>query len=126
MRTLLTVYIGLYVLVTLGAIRVESNLGAPRWKLLGGTLAAGLGVFGMIHYHQSAVTVELARVWRWVFPYLVLQAVVDCVWELRHGLGRLRTDPDKPVDPRSVALALGFSLVLLVPFFYVNFRVAFG
>jgi hypothetical protein len=124
----LALYIVLYVALTAWAIQTESALGAPLWKLGSGTVLAGLGAAGMIFFWRGAVTPEIAAAWRVVFPCLVLQTVLEAVWDLRHGLTRV--DPDGELSVRSARAIMGASffagLIALAPYFYINYLVAFG
>jgi hypothetical protein len=130
-ETALTIYIGLFVLVTGWAIHTESSLGMPSWKVGLGALSAGLGAAGMILFLRGAVTPTVSSCWKAVFPCLVAQAVVDGAWDLRYGTEKLESaGEDEELGPgrRRALVAASFAtgVVALAPYFYVNFRVAFG
>jgi hypothetical protein len=125
---LLGFYILFYVLLTAWAIRTETSLGSPRWKVAAGTVAAGVGAAGMILYWRGAVTREIAALWRVVFPCLVAHTLVEAFWSLRHG--RARVDPEGELSARNarrlVLTSFLAGLVTLAPYFYINYLVAFG
>ncbi len=130
MQAWISIYIFLYALLSVLALREQGRLGAPQWKLLGGALVGGLGAAGMIFYVQSEghVRSDIASIWRFVFPCLVLQSVIDVAWDLAHGQQLM--DPKGELEPARLRRAMVFSLFgglfMLAPYFYFNYRVAYG
>jgi hypothetical protein len=125
---LLALYIGLFVLLSVWGIHTETEIGAPRWKVGLGAVAGAVGAAGMIFYWRDAVTPGLSSAWKLVFPLLVLQSIVDAAWDLRYGLERVDPDGEAGVAARRGLVIASFAtgILVLVPYFYINYRVAFG
>ncbi len=128
MQLLVPVYIGSFVLLTLWGIHTETALGVPRWKVALGAIAAGVGAAGMIFFWRDAVTPELSTLWKGVFPALVVQSVIDGAWDLRHGLGKMDPDGELRGDGGRTLVVVSFAagILVLAPYLYINYRVAFG
>lgn len=125
---LLAAYTVLVALLSLLGIREDLRFHAPVWKATVSVLGNGLGVAGLVLYATDSLSPDLARIWGWVFGFLVLQLVLELVWDLRHRLGPLMAESE--LDERENRMALMASLLLsvatLVPLYVINFRIAFG
>jgi len=125
---LLPAYTLLVALLSVLGIREDLRFRAPAWKATVSALGNGLGVAGLVLTSTDSLSPDLARVWVWVFGFLVLQLVVELAWDLRHKLGPLLAESE--LDGRQNRAALVASLVLsvatLVPLYVINYRIAFG
>ena len=128
---MLLVYIVLYAGAALWGIAEDVRYEAPRWKALLTTVGNALGCAGMILYAADAVSPELSVAWRGVFALLVAQFVIDLVWEVRYRLPKLVLSVDEDGEEQrlgrsGIAASVALGVVVLVPFFVVNYWVAFG
>ena len=125
---LLPAYIVLVALLSVLGIREDLRFRAPAWKATVSALGNGLGVAGLVLYATDSLSPDLARIWGWVFGFLVLQLALELAWDLRHKLGPLLAESE--MDARENRMALVASLVLglatLLPLYVINYRIAFG
>ena len=128
MAGLLPAYIGLYALLAAFGIREDARFGAPFWKAALSTVGNGLGIAGMILYARGAHPLPFAVAWRAVFALLVVQFAIEAVFELRVRLPRLwLEDATSRRWRRAVmALSLAAGLAFSIPYYLINYRLAFG
>lgn len=128
MKLLLLLYMAGYAAVSIWAVREDLQARAPAWKPLLGTVETALGVGGMWLYLSGPRDPTIARIWVFVFPFLVLAGLLDGVAEFRGGLQRMLPEGDRQ-DPQLRSLVwlmvLG-SVLLTLPYYWLNFRLAYG
>jgi hypothetical protein len=125
---LLPAYTVLVALLSVLGIREDLRFHAPAWKATVSALGNGLGVAGLVLYATDSLSPDLARIWGWVFGFLVLQLVVELSWDLRHKLGPLMAESEMNTRENRTALvaSLVLGLATLLPLYVINFRIAFG
>ena len=128
MNGALLLYIVAHVALSAIALMQAARLYAPRWRLGLHALGRGAGCAGMILLAQEAVIPEVSSLWRFVFPVLIAEALIDGAWDLRIGLPRQLAALGDTVEPREARRLLFGSLTLgvlvSIPYFVLNYRVA--
>lgn len=127
---LIYAYIALFTLVTLWELRdlVAPEQPAPRWRALLTTVGSALGIAGMLLFAQGVDDPRIAQIWQVVFGLLLLQMIFEAFLDFRRFLRRLFPDGGVP-DEQSKALVwtfMGLALVASLPYFWMNYQVAFG
>jgi hypothetical protein len=128
MKLLLLLYMAAYAAGSIWGVREDLKERAPAWKPLLATVETALGLGGMWLYLSGPRDPAIAGIWRFVFPFLILAGLIDVLAEFRHGLQRMLPEEDRR-DPQLRSLVwlmvLG-GLLLTLPYYWVNFRLAYG
>ncbi|MEZ5980436.1 MAG: hypothetical protein R3F34_19790 [Planctomycetota bacterium] len=120
-------YIAMFVTVTLWGIREDIRWEAPRWKAVMSTVGNAVGIAGMLLWVSGDASARLAAVWRWVLAALVAQLLIEIAYEYRLRLRRMLPDGElSDAQIRSLVwTSIVLGLVTAVPFFYMNWSLAF-
>ena len=121
-------YIALYTGLSLWGIREDLVHRAPAWKSVSSTAGNALGIGGMIVWVTGLCSPQIQELWTWVFPFLLVQAALEARYEYRVRLGRILPEADlEDAQMRSlIATSLVIGVVMAVPFFVLNYRVAYA
>lgn|GEM_PF-4666567 len=127
MIVLAYLYIVMFVTVSLWGIREDLRWEAPKWKALLSVVGNAIGIAGMVLWTQGEIGPRLADIWRWVFLGLVLQLVIEIVYEYRLRLRRMLPEGQlSDAQIRSLVwTSIGLGLLTALPYFYMNFELAF-
>jgi hypothetical protein len=103
-----------YVVLACAMIVQNVNQSYPVIYVMFSVVAQTLVVCGVVLFGLDAGS-DFAKVWRWLFPLLLLELGAGIVF-----------DAVIPPEPQGVAwiLSLLFSLWLVTPAYYFNFRIA--
>ena len=107
-------YAALYFILACAMEAENLNQSYPIAYVAISMIAQTLVVCGIVLFGLEAGP-DIARVWRWLFPLLVLEVAVGIVFDA--------TIPSDPVGAQWFGNLL-FSLWLIAPGYYFNFRIA--
>lgn len=127
MIVLASLYVVMFVTVSLWGIREDIRWEAPRWKAVLSVVGNAIGIAGMVLYLQGDVGPKLAAIWRWVFFGLVAQLVVEVVYEYRLRLRRMVPEGQlSDGQIRSLVwTSIAIGLLTALPYLGMNYALAF-
>lgn len=128
MTLLAYLYVAMFASVSLWGIREDLRWNAPRWKAVLSVVGNAIGIAGMVLYLAGEPNPRIAAAWRWVLGGLVLQLLIEIVYEYRLRLRRMLPEGElSDAQIRSLVwTSIGAGLLTAVPYFYMNWALAFG
>jgi len=120
-------YIAMFASVSVWGIREDLRWSAPRWKAMLSVVGNSVGIAGMLLWARGDVNPQLAAAWRWVLGALVLQLLIEIAYEYRLRLRRMLPEGElSDAQIRSLVwTSIGAGLLTAVPYFYMNWALAF-
>jgi hypothetical protein len=125
MKPLLWIYAALYAALAIWGIREHLQRRRALWKAVLTTIANALGLGGMWLYLTGEPDPLIASIWALVFPLLLVEEAI----ELRIELAEWRAGHGEWADPQIRSLLwvmLAAGLAFSLPYFWMNFQVAYG
>lgn len=121
---LVSVYAALYVLVTIGGVRMDLREGAPTFVVGLDVTVTALALFGYGAYHSGYRGELLTEAWKVVAPLLVLAEVASLVRDLKS----LNPEPDFSSNENVWVHTVGawFAICFVAPIYWFNLRLAYG
>jgi hypothetical protein len=117
-KLLLLVYAGFYAIIAYGTYVDNVKIGYAAPFILYSACSQSVIAVGIVLYALQRET-SVARIWRWLFPLLVLELCMGITMD-----ATMPEDFSLPTHGLAWAANLLFNLWLVAPAYYFNFKIA--